>query len=309
LSQGGAVWTGRRLIVVGQTCPGRHPQDSTGDSQIRCAGDVEAGEFDPATNEWRRLDPPPRRATEGLAFNIRTRGAGWTGRHAVFTFGDSSATVLIALFDPIAGTWQTLPGEVPPDPLLERGAPGPTVCVAGESVLRMTFRTRISPSFGWRLVTEHWDRHEERWVRLAPELDFEVPEGIPFGPRFACESETEALVVSWSPEDGGTVLHRFGGVAVGWQQLPSLPSASPGAALFRSGQDVAVWPETYADSRYYLLDPRTSEWRTVDKPGDGYRRDVSGPRVVIADREEVLVVDPIAYANADTSTRGADSRR
>jgi hypothetical protein len=296
LSKGGAVWTGRRLIVASQMCPGRHRQDPTGDSQIVCRGNFEAAALDPASSKWQKLEPPPRRSTD-LGVDIQTRGAGWTGRHAVFTFGEFfSGRVHAALFDPVNDTWQTLESVVTVEPAIEQNAPGPTVCVGQGSILRLTLTERGTPVPGWRLVTEVWSVRERRWERLAQELDFDTPEGAPFHPRFSCESETEALVVSLSREGGGTTLHRFGGADVGWQQLPALPSASPGAALLQSGDEVAVWPETYADSRYYLLEPGGTGWRTVPKPEDGYRMDVSGTHIAIGDERVIYVVDPFAYA-------------
>jgi hypothetical protein len=297
LSMGGAVWTGRRLIVVGQTCPGRYPRDIEGDDQIVCRGDVEAAALDPATNRWQRLDAPPRQATAELGVDIRTRGAGWTGRHGVFTFGDFSATVNIALYDPSAGRWEPVRSDGAPfDPQLPHDAPGPTVCVGNGSVLRMTFTTRNTPSFGWRLVTEAWNRRAKRWERLPTELDLDVPDDLPFNPRFSCENQTEALVVSVPSGGGGTAVHRFGGPDVGWQQLPLLPSVSGGAGLVRSEEGIAVWPDTYAHGQYYLLDPAASEWRWVRKPDDGYRWDVGGTRLVVGDDQALFVVDAFAHA-------------
>jgi hypothetical protein len=90
-----AIWTGSEIVAVQGT--------------DRSGRGVAAAAYDPRTDAWRTLPPPP------IEFDTAT--ATWSGRElilvgAVVEAGDrpTPSTVDAAAFDPITEVWRTLPG-------------------------------------------------------------------------------------------------------------------------------------------------------------------------------------------------------
>ncbi len=92
-----AVWTGSQMLVVGGTsCGGR-----CGPGPFPPPGWQAGGRYDPATDSWQPMQPPPQLGTDAVI---------WDGSK-MLTFGQGGQA-----YDPVRDSWRTLSNQGAPTP-------------------------------------------------------------------------------------------------------------------------------------------------------------------------------------------------
>jgi hypothetical protein len=292
----GAVWTGTRLVVVGQPCPGRFRTSSEDTSTIDCDPPLAAATFDPGANEWRRV-AGPHDVSRALPGTTHTQAMGWTGRHALFWFrtNDTSGG-LAALYDPEQDDWTTLPGSTE----------GQTICISGRSVLNVRLVSEPHPTPGvvgtpttprtWTVVTDRYELQREQW-REIDRSSF-TTSWEDFESYTECRG-TEALIITRAHVGRTLPVRWFDARARVWEALPDLPRPLSFALAVRSGDTRAVWADDSSEN-YYVLEDGAAAWQLVSRPpGQWLTAEVSGDHLVIRSydaRPVIAVLDPIAWA-------------
>jgi hypothetical protein len=290
----GAVWTGSRLVVTGEPCPGRFRTSSEDTSTISCDAALEAATFDPAQEEWARV-AAPEAVDRAMSSNVVMRDIGSSDGRVVFWFlANSDGPELAAEFDPARDHWTVLGGPTE----------GATICRSGEAVLKVRlvegpYPPNPAPGYpapvrSFTAVTERWQRGTERW-REVDRVSFTTDWSG--DSRTQCEG-SETVIATWGPPQ--TTLRWFDAGAGGWD-VQTMPGRFVNYFMARIGGARVVWPSDGEDT-YFLLPKGSREWQVVPKPSSDWLITDSSPDRLLLETWEIgtgprlAVFDPVAWA-------------
>ena len=289
-----ATWTGRELIVIGGM-----PSGKVEEAGMTAA----AAAYDPATNRWRKLPPPPGagRSLHAVAWT-GTELIVWGGRRP----GDYGADG--AAYDPAADAWRPLPAA----PIDGRWAAtvvwtGKEVIIWGGNGGRPTDQA-LARREGYdtdRGDGAAYDPATNRWRALAPS---------PLSPRIAAGVWTgnELLIVAGSRDDegGGSPVSdaaAYDPATDTWRRLtsPRPPAGGryQGPKLW-TGHELLVAGDHNGRARWEAYQPTTDTWRVLPSPP---RVDNHGPSAAWTGREMLLwgaVYNCNPFADCTTATTG-----
>jgi hypothetical protein len=267
------VWTGSELIV----CCG------TGVADGYAVDSRSAAAWDPATEAWRALAPPPASIARSYPTSV------WTGElMVVMATGPAVAT-----YDPATDTWT----EVAAPPRIDRT---PTAIWTGDEIVLWDSRygSGVVPpqddiaDQGWR-----WAPGRDEWLPLPP-----VPEG----------SRTDLGGMAWTGQEvvvwGQSTADESLGVGARWRPgddrwraispSPRGPVAdpyngTPGSQALAPVGDGRVAIRDLDDQALYVYDPDTDRWTETGLALDGWNPlfGVHDRRVLVPDEANPILGD------------------
>jgi len=224
-----AVWTGTEMLVWGA---------------FKAAG------FEPLTNHWRLLPPPPRGA--GLVVWTGREMIGWGGGCC----GDASSDG--AAYSPATNTWRTLARS----PL----APGAIGAWTGHELVLISsgFDPDGNKPYPASLArAAAYDPATDTWRRIAP-----LPEsGLRFGGSAVWDGR-EILVVGAGERSQDALAYNP--ATNRWRRLASMEAGHGGASAVWTGKRLLVWGGSRYDREGDVLarhgltyDPKTDRWSAL----------------------------------------------